>query len=343
MLRIYTEEQKKIKRMEKEILCLRDENEFSKMALCFFHTGLSEIKAEKRFEYIKANVSKYSIALMCHVLKVTRSGYYKHLKKKKKSNKDAELLAEVKKILSEDIENHTYGKVRMWQALKQRGHICSRRRVSRVMAENELLQKKKRKPLSLTKSNINEHKSDNLLKRDFTADEPNKKWVTDITQIATKEGTLYISAIFDCFDNKMVGLSMGDNMRTELVVSTLREAMRHEKAAGVILHSDRGSQYTSLMFRETLDRFGVIQSMNSAGGKCHDNAKCESIWGRFKEEKLYKINTSKMTMYEVKYIIWRYFHNYWNNRRICSAIGGIAPTTKRRHYFDNIITGNFVA
>ena len=105
---------------------------------------------------------------------------------------------------------------------------------------------------------------------------------------------------------------------------------------GAILHSDRGSQYTSALFRENLDKFGIIQSMNSAAGRCYDNAKCESMWGRFKEEKLYKTDTSKMTMAEVKSMIWRYFYSYWNNRRICSAIGGMAPMTKRKLYFDTI-------
>ena len=112
---------------------------------------------------------------------------------------------------------------------------------------------------------------------------------------------------------------------------------------GAILHSDRGSQYTSELFRLTLDRFGIKQSMNSAAGRVYDNAKCESMWGRFKEEKLYKTDTSKMSMPEVKSMIWRYFYSYWNNRRICSAIGGMAPMTKRDFYFDNITSTNLVA
>jgi len=121
------------------------------------------------------------------------------------------------------------------------------------------------------------------------------------------------------------------------VCSSLTNAVRLNPAMrGAILHSDRGSQYTSTDFREILDKFGITQSMNSAAGRVYDNAKCESMWGRFKEEKLYKADTAKMSMTDVKSMIWRYFYSYWNNRRICSAIGGMAPMTKRKYYFDSL-------
>ena len=181
----------------------------------------------------------------------------------------------------------------------------------------------------------------------FTAEKPNEKLVTDITQTPTLDGTLYISVIFDCFDNSAWGLEMADHMRTELVKSSLESAVAMNPAMrGAILHSDRGSQYTSELFRLTLDRFGITQSMNSAAGRVYDNAKCESMWARFKEEKLYKTDTSKMSMADVKSMVWRFFYSYWNNRRICSAIGGIPPMTKRKQFFDSLdmnITDNFAA
>jgi len=140
--------------------------------------------------------------------------------------------------------------------------------------------------------------------------------------------------VFKCFNNETVGLCMDDNMRAQLCVRTLRQAMGLYHAKGVILHSDRGSQYTSGEFRECVKGFGVVQSMNSAGGRCHDNAKCESMWARFKEELIYgKIDTAKMPMAAVKALVWRYFFGYWNNRRICSAIGGLPPAEKRRRFY----------
>jgi len=280
---------------------------------------------------------------MCEMLGVSRSGYYKHLEIKAKPDKNEALLSAMMEILKEDPENENYGKIRMRTALRAKGFPCSRARVARIMEENGLI-KKKRQPKGLTKADKAAQASDNLLNRDFTAETPNTKCVTDITQTPTLNGTLYISVIFDCFDNSAWGLEMADNMRAELVCSSLENAVRMNPAMrGMLLHSDRGSQYTSALFRETLDKFDVKQSMNSAGGRCHDNAKCESMWGRFKEEKLYKTDTSKMTMDEVKSMIWRYFYSYWNNRRICSAIGGMAPMTKRKAYFESVDTENMAA
>jgi len=277
------------------------------------------------------------------MLGVSRSGYYKHLEIKAKPDKNEALLSAMMEILKEDPENENYGKIRMRTALRAKGFPCSRARVARIMEENGLI-KKKRQPKGLTKADKAAQASDNLLNRDFTAETPNTKCVTDITQTPTLNGTLYISVIFDCFDNSAWGLEMADNMRAELVCSSLENAVRMNPAMrGMLLHSDRGSQYTSALFRETLDKFDVKQSMNSAGGRCHDNAKCESMWGRFKEEKLYKTDTSKMTMDEVKSMIWRYFYSYWNNRRICSAIGGMAPMTKRKAYFESVDTENMAA
>jgi transposase InsO family protein len=279
---------------------------------------------------------------MCEMLGVSRSGYYKHLITKARPDKNEAILSAMIDILKEDIENENYGKVRMYERLKQDGHKCCQARVSRIMDENGLLHSKKRKPNGITQADREAQASDNLINRDFTVDAPNEKCVTDITQIPTADGNLYISVIFDCYDNSAWGLEMDDNMRAELVCRSVLSAVKmNPTMRGMILHSDRGSQYTSAIFRETLDKFGIVQSMNSVGGRCHDNAKCESMWARFKEEKLYKTDTSKMTMAEVKSMVWRYFYSYWNNRRICSAIGGMAPMTKRSLYFDNLNQSNY--
>lgn len=251
------------------------------------------------------------------MLLVSRQGYYKWLKNRDRPYKHALLLAQIQAILAEDPENANYGIVRMYEALVFKFHITqSQSTVARVMRENGLMHKEKRHPQSLTKADKAAQASDDLLKRDFSSQEPNRKWVTDITQLPTADGKLYISGIFDCFNNETVGLCMDDNMRAQLCVRTLRQAMGFHHAKGVILHSDRGSQYTSEEFRKSIKAFGVLQSMNSADGRCHDNAKCESMWGRFKEELIYgNLNTAKMPMAAVKALVWRYFFGYWNNRR----------------------------
>jgi transposase InsO family protein len=280
------------------------------------------------------------------MLWVSRSGYYKYLKSKDRADKNAAILAAMLEIIEEDEENENYGKVRMYEALRGKGVKCCQARVSAIMDGNGLRNSKKRKPNGTTKADKDAQASENLLKGDFHADAPNEKLVTDITETPTLDGKLYISVIFDCYDNTAWGLEMDDNMRAELVESSVLSAVSMNPAfRGAVLHSDRGSQYTSNLFRETLDRFGIKQSMNSAAGRCYDNAKCESMWGRFKEEKLYKTDTAKMSMADLKSMIWRYFYSYWNNRRICSAIGGMPPMSKRNLYFhtlDNDSNQNFI-
>ena len=164
------------------------------------------------------------------------------------------------------------------------------------------------------------------------------KCVTDITEIKASDGKLYVSAVFDCFDSSVVGLAMDTNRRAPLCVQTLENTFNaYPGIRGAIIHSDRGSQYTSQLYRDAVRQYGIQQSMNSAGGRCHDNARCESMWARMKSELLYgRYDTEKMTTEELRTIIWRYFISYWNNRRICSANGGLPPMVKRQQYYDSL-------
>ena len=151
-----------------------------------------------------------------------------------------------------------------------------------------------------------------------------------------KEGKLYVSAIFDCYDLMPNGLAMADHMRAELCCETLQNAsLRYPEIRGAIVHSDRGSQYTSSAYRTAIQKYGIVQSMNSAGGRCHDNARCESIWARMKEELFYNRGrrSEDYTIEALKTMVWRYFMSYWSNRRICSAIGGLPPAVKRRRFY----------
>jgi len=216
--------------------------------------------------------------------------------------------------------------------------IPHERTVYRVMEHEGLIHKRKRKPNGITKQDKEAQKSEDLLKRDFAAEAPNEKAVTDITEIACKDDKkLYVSVLFDCYDLYPLGIAMADNMRAELCVETIEAAAKSHDIRGILAHSDRGSQYTSRQYRKTLSKYKIIQSMNSAGGRCHDNARCESIWARFKEECLYgRNNTKEMEIEEVKKVVWRYFMSYWTNRRICSANGGMPPAEKRKRYFERI-------
>ena len=194
--------------------------------------------------------------------------------------------------------------------------IPSERTVYRVMKEIGLVHHPRRRPNGITKADREARKSDDLLKRDFSAEKSLEKCVTDITERKAKDGRLYVSAIFDCFDLTVLGLAMDESMRAELCVRTLDSAAASYPALrGAIVHSDRGSQYTSGAYRAALEKHGIRQSMNSDGGRCHDNARCESMWARMKCELFYdRIAPENMTVEQLKTLIWRYFISYWNRR-----------------------------
>jgi transposase InsO family protein len=247
----------------------------------------------------------------------------------------------IKEALNEDPENEgNYGARRVYLRLKQigtdkdYGYEGSYGAVYRVMKANGLLLKKKRTPNGLTKADILAQKSENLIQQDFTAEFPNSKWLTDISEVPTADGKLYISPILDCFDGQIVGLAMDDNMRKELCISAFEQACLRHNAYGMIFHSDRGSVYTSQKFREVLKSHGAVQSM-SGTGRCYDNARMESFFATLKKEKLYKLKTATLPMETVKSIIFRWVYQYYNRKRVYTANEGGYPPEVRRRIFED--------
>lgn len=245
-------------------------------------------------------------------------------------------MAEIRAIKEEDEFNDTYGRPRLLDALILRGFEISESTLYRVLSKHGLLSKTN-KPKGLTKQDKEAYKNDDLLKKDFSSNEPDKKLIGDITQLPTANGALYIGLTFDCFDDACVGLAMADNMRSPLVERSLSMAISNKDVRDSMFHSDRGSQYTSNDFRKLIEKHGLKQSMSYATFSCYGNAKCESLIGRFKVEAIYKrYDTKNMSMESVKALVFRYFMCYWNNRRINHAIGGIPPMEKRRRYYHQL-------
>ena len=279
-------------------------------------------------------------------MEVTRQAFYDHLSHKNAPWKYQALADEMMKIHEEDQYNDCYGRERMYLALQQRKaagktdiDIPCETTVRKVMVQIGLIHKPRRKPNGITKADRLAQKSDDLLRRDFYADRPLKKAVTDMSEVKAKDGKLYVSAIFDCFDLMPLGIAIEDNMRASLCCHTLENANKsYPDIKGCIIHSDRGSQYTSEEYRAAVKKYGIIQSMNSAGGRCHDNARCESMWARIKEELFYsrEDKPENYTMKELKTMIWRYYMSYWANRRICTANGGLLEAARRKLYYDHI-------
>ena len=269
---------------------------------------------------------------MCRVLKVSESGYYRWLRNQAKQTGRQLLLVKIKEILNEHPDNHNYGVARILLALLQKGIEVSRRTVYRAMQEGGLLHKK-RTPHGITKATTEIQEQENLIKRDFHADKPLQKLLTDISEIQCVDGKLYVSPVLDCFSGEILALEMQDNMKKELCVDTIRQLQVQygKQLQGVILHSDRGSQYTSEAFKEELRSFGIIQSLSGAG-HCFDNARMESFFATLKKEKIYQIAAYKLTRAQVKTIIFRYVFIYYNRIRICSVNPNGLPPVKYREW-----------
>lgn len=268
---------------------------------------------------------------MCDVLNVSETGYYRFKRNLGRPGKDAVLSAVMQDVLDEHPFNDNYGVDRMQIALMHRGYTVGKRRISRIMKENGWLHERKRRPKGLTRATTEIQEKENLIKQDFTSDQPYQKLLTDISQIPCHDGKLYISPIMDCFNGEIISLVMRSNMRKELCIDTFNAAAKRFPLNGAILHSDRGSQYTSEAFRKTLSNAGVLQSLSGVN-HCFDNARMESFFATLKKELLYRIPTYKMKMDEVKAIIFRYVFVYYNRIRIyTSNPDGLPPAAYRRH------------
>ena len=284
------------------------------------------------FVYIqlRADEKKFSVRRMCAALPVSERGFYKWKRSKDKPKAWQKLLAEIHKILDEDDENKNYGVERMRIALEQRGIKRSFSTVKRAMARGNLLHEDRRSPDGLTKADRNAMKPQNIIKQDFTAEAPLRKLLTDITQIPCKDGKLYVSPLLDCYNGEIISLVMDTNMKKELCIRTITEAYKKfDIKSGAIIHSDSGSQYTSAEYKKTLGQLHAVQSMSGVG-KCWDNSRMESWFATLKKEKIYQIDTTKLTVEEVKTIVWRYTFAYYNTKRVTTVNpNGLPPVAYR--------------
>lgn len=218
----------------------------------------------------------------------------------------------------------------MTTALAHKGIHVSHRTVYRAMSEMGIIHRR-RTPRGTTKATTEIQDRENLIKRDFTAEKPLQKLLSDITEIQCCDGKLYVSAVLDCYNGEILSIAMDTNMKKELCIRTVKELELQygKKLKGAIFHSDRGSQYTSEAFRTTLRDAGLLQSL-SGTGHCFDNARMESFFATLKKEKIYRISAYKLTRDQVKSIIFRYVFVYYNRIRISSVNpGGLSPVAYR--------------
>lgn len=272
---------------------------------------------------IKENSIYFPVKMMCKVLCVSASGYYDWCDRplSSRAEKNVILTEKIKTIF--DDEHSRAGAKRITKRLKAEGTVVSRHRVARIMRLQGWRAKAAKKFKATTNSNHKLPVAPNLLQQNFIANKPNEKWVSDITYVWTEEGWLYLAVVMDLYSRMIVGWSMSERMTTALVKDALQMALwRRKMPRGVILHSDRGSQYCSYEYQALLAQHGLICSM-SKRGDCYDNAAMESWNHSFKVE---AIHGQKFLTREIaKSHVFDYIDVYYNRRRLHSRLGYLSP------------------
>ena len=261
---------------------------------------------------------------MCRVLQVSRSGYYRWLKRKPSARQldNQRLDAEIREI--HDASKHRYGSPKITQELRDRGRSVGKNRVARRMRKAGLRSKIRRKYRVTTDSKHHFAVSPNLLERNFKAEAPDRVWVSDITYLATKAGWLYLTVIIDLFSRLVVGWALSSSLSHEMVVTALKRAIqRRRPGKGLIFHSDRGVQYACTDFRKELVKHEFVQSM-SRKGDCWDNAVAESFFAVMKTELVYheRYEGHQDTLHS----IFEYIEVFYNRQRRHSTLEYLCPS-----------------
>jgi len=276
-----------------------------------------------RYQFVREHSGQFPVQRMCRLLEVSPSAYYawRGRPESQRVREDRRLLMEIRAIHS--AKREVYGSPRIHAELKAQGLRLGEKRVARLMCENGIRAKQKRKFKVTTDSKHSHPVALNLLARDFEATAPNQKWAADITYIPTTEGWLYLAAIMDLYSRMIVGWSMSSRMTRRPVLDALDMAVgRRRPGPGLLHHSDRGSQYACGDYRKALSAHGMMCSM-SRKGDCWDNAPMESFFHTLKTE---LVNHQRYrTRWEAKADIFEYIEIFYNRNRRHSALGYQTP------------------
>jgi putative transposase len=283
-----------------------------------------------RYHWIQSHQRDYPVVVLCRVLRVSTSGYYTWLERKPSLRQEKrQHLADAVFMSYRDSEKR-YGYRKIHEDLHEQHIFCCEETVRRVMKAIGIHSCTRRKYVVTTDSDHSYKPAENLLERDFTAEKPNCKWLTDITYVETGEGWLYLAAVLDVFSRKIVGWSMGENIDTELVKSALDMAVRQRKPdIGLLHHSDRGVQYASGDYQQKLKDLDIVCSM-SRKGNCWDNAMMESFFGSLKTECVYQ--QKYKTREQAKQDLFKYIEIFYNRKRRHASLGYISPEEFERRY-----------
>jgi putative transposase len=276
-----------------------------------------------RFRLIDAAKEEFPVQRLCEVLGVSQSGYFAWRGRPacRRQREDMVLLAHLRSAFA--LSNGTYGSPRMTRELQDDGLKVGRRRTARLMRENGLRARQTRRFKCTTDSHHAWPVAPNIIDQDFAAERPNEKWGADISYVWTREGWLYLAVVIDLFARRVVGWAVGDRLHRDLALAALRRALLTRRPlAGLIHHSDRGSQYCSIDYQAELHRHGILTSM-SGKGNCYDNAMVETFFKTLKSELVWR--TVFQTRSEAEQAIARYIDGFYNHIRRHSARDFVSP------------------
>jgi putative transposase len=276
-----------------------------------------------RFVFIAAEKATYPVRLLCQLLEVSRSGYYAWVDRPAapKTFSDAQLVVEIKAAMVRG--RGAYGSPRVHRDLKAHGIHVNKKRVERLMRENDLVARQKRRFVCTTDSHHDHPIAPNVLERSFDATAPNEAWVGDVTYIPTGEGWLYLAVLLDLFSRRVVGWATSATNDTELALRALTQALRTRRPpAGLVHHTDRGSPYASGDYRDMLDVHAIVASM-SRTGDCYDNAVAESFFATLKAEHVDHEDFATRDLGTAS--IGDYIESFYNCARRHSHVGYVSP------------------
>jgi putative transposase len=264
-----------------------------------------------KYQVICTKQGKYPVSVMCEFFHVSRSGYYGFIRKKDKPSKDSPLAQLVAQCQVRCLKTYGYRRVHLW-LIREKSLYLNPKTVLRIMNKYGLLSEIRRYR-KYRQMGQQLHRYENLLNREFTANKPNQKWVTDISYIHTGQGVLYLSVIRDLFDKSIVAYKTAASQTVNLVLSTIRQAIRNERVAAELqLHSDQGFQYTSSAYFNLTKEYGITPSM-SRRGNCYDNAMAENFFSILKTECIHR--STPKTFAVARELIDEYI-DFYNHERI---------------------------
>jgi putative transposase len=283
-----------------------------------------------KYTFIAAHRAQFRVGIMCRVLGVKRSGYYAWRKRtpSTRAQDDAALLALIQK--EHEKSRNTYGSPRIHVVLQRQGVLCGHNRVARLMQRHGIIAHSRRPyhPVT-TQRQAGVEAAPNRINQDFSASAPNQKWVSDFTYIPTAQGWLYLAIVLDLFSRKVVGWAMSERMDTPLVETALRMALLGRRPpAGLVHHSDQGSQYTSRAYLTCLIQAAALLSMSGVGN-CYDNAVIESFFGTLKTE---CVHSPFATRVLARTALFDYIEVWYNRQRLHSTLGYFSPVDFERQF-----------